>query len=127
MTDKPAKLIFVYNADSGLFNTVSDIAHKMLSPSTYSCSLCAITHGYFKENKDWAHYIQQQDFDAEFLHRDEFSRTYDIDADSYPCVYNVCDSGLVQIINAEQINRCADIDALKRLLEDNSGVDICKA
>lgn len=25
-------LIFVYNADSGLFNTVTDIAHKVLSP-----------------------------------------------------------------------------------------------
>nr|VFK54897.1 MAG: hypothetical protein BECKTUN1418F_GA0071002_10604 [Candidatus Kentron sp. TUN]VFK58790.1 MAG: hypothetical protein BECKTUN1418D_GA0071000_10903 [Candidatus Kentron sp. TUN]VFK60657.1 MAG: hypothetical protein BECKTUN1418E_GA0071001_10594 [Candidatus Kentron sp. TUN] len=26
----PRKLLFVYNANSGLFNTVTDIAHKFL-------------------------------------------------------------------------------------------------
>ena len=41
------KLIFIYNADSGLFNTVTDIAHKIFSPETYSCNLCALTHDYF--------------------------------------------------------------------------------
>jgi len=30
------ELLFVYNADSGLFNSVADAAHKILAPSTYS-------------------------------------------------------------------------------------------
>ncbi len=27
-------LLFVYNADSGLFNTLGDIGHKLFSPNT---------------------------------------------------------------------------------------------
>jgi len=28
------QLVFVYNADSGMFNTLTDIAHKVFSPKT---------------------------------------------------------------------------------------------
>ncbi len=42
-------LIFVYNANSDLFSTVTDFAHKILSPSTYQCQLCALTYGNFSK------------------------------------------------------------------------------
>ncbi len=29
------KIVFVYNANSGLMNTVLDIGHKIISPDTY--------------------------------------------------------------------------------------------
>ena len=58
MNDKTSsRLLFVYNADSGLFNTLTDIAHKMLSPKTYTCNLCAITHGLFSEKEEWKEFI----------------------------------------------------------------------
>ncbi len=38
-------LLFVYNADSGLVAGLFDSAHKLLSPSTYQCQLCTLTHG----------------------------------------------------------------------------------
>jgi hypothetical protein len=41
-------LVFVYNADSGVFNTLSDIAHKIFSPETYACNLCALTPHEFR-------------------------------------------------------------------------------
>ncbi|NJM95354.1 MAG: GTPase, partial [Acaryochloridaceae cyanobacterium CSU_5_19] len=41
------RLIFVYNANSGGINTALDIAHKLLSPSTYRCNLCRLTHDTF--------------------------------------------------------------------------------
>lgn len=44
--------LFVYNADSGLFNTATDIAHKILLPETYACNLCALTHGHFKIHEE---------------------------------------------------------------------------
>ncbi len=40
-------LVFVYNADSGLFNTVTGMAHKIFSPGTYECNLCALTYSTF--------------------------------------------------------------------------------
>jgi hypothetical protein len=47
------QLIFVYNADSGGLNTLFDIAHKVVSPETYSCSLCMLTHGVLSERTAW--------------------------------------------------------------------------
>ena len=44
-------LLFVYNAKSGIANVLVDISHKLLSPETYSCNLCVITHNTFIENK----------------------------------------------------------------------------
>ena len=61
------RLIFVYNADSGLFNTLTDIAHKVLSPDTYACNLCSITHGYLKERRKWRNFIRTLDHPVEFL------------------------------------------------------------
>ena len=51
------RLLFVYNADSGLFNTMADIGHKIFSPQTYSCLLCALTHGYFRERDEWRRFV----------------------------------------------------------------------
>lgn len=69
-----SRLVFVYNADSGIFNTVSDIAHKILSPQTYQCHLCELTHGYFTVRDEWLGFLDTLDIETEFLHRDEFSR-----------------------------------------------------
>jgi len=47
------KLIFVYNANSGKLNSLLGSAHKLFSPKTYSCNLCALTHYLFHENTQW--------------------------------------------------------------------------
>ncbi|MCM8535913.1 MAG: hypothetical protein NE334_08255 [Lentisphaeraceae bacterium] len=65
------KLIFIYNADSGKLNALGDSLHKFISPSTYKCGLCRLTHGFFKEKKEWSEFLSQLDLDAKFLHRDE--------------------------------------------------------
>lgn len=70
------KLIFIYNADTGLFNTVSDFAHKIVSPSTYACSLCQITHGNFGMNKEWREFLYKLPYEMEFLHKDEAINRY---------------------------------------------------
>ncbi len=70
------KLIFVYNADSGLINTLIDIGHKALSPQTYKCNLCDLTFGLFKEHKQWKQFRESSNTEMEFLHRDEFEQKY---------------------------------------------------
>ncbi len=50
MTKK--QLIFVYNADGGTFNAIMDSVHKLFAPSTYQCSLCAITDGMLTIRRD---------------------------------------------------------------------------
>ena len=70
------KLIFVYNADSGVRNALLDSMHKVLSPSTYECNLCDITFGLFSEKVNWKEFRLQFPMEMEFLHRDEFSKGY---------------------------------------------------
>jgi len=70
------KLIFVYNADSGLKNALIDSAHKILSPKTYQCKLCELTYGALKEKKAWKKFRQNSDVEMKFLHADEFNTLY---------------------------------------------------
>ena len=51
------ELIFIYNAESGLFNAVSDYLHKVISPDTYACSLCQITYGNLGMKKKWKDFL----------------------------------------------------------------------
>ena len=113
------KLVFVYNADSGMFNTLTDIAHKIFSPSTYSCQLCAISHSYFSERDEWKEFIQSLDVECEFLHRDEFEKKYQLTGQSYPAVFDISDGKPVQSLSADQINACHSMDDLQQTIKSN--------
>ncbi|MDH5711126.1 MAG: hypothetical protein OEZ15_05625 [Gammaproteobacteria bacterium] len=107
------KLIFVYNADSGLFNTASDIAHKILSPETYNCNLCALTHGYFKIKDDWVGFLEEIDADLIFLHRDEFIKQYNLPNIKLPAIYSEKDDHLSLWLDQTIINQMKTLDELK--------------
>jgi hypothetical protein len=71
-----SKLVFVYNGDTGKLNALMDMGHKLLSPSTYPCSLCDITHNTFAIKKEWSDYLERKDHHYVFLHRNEFHSFY---------------------------------------------------
>jgi hypothetical protein len=79
------KLIFVYNADSGVLNTLLDIGHKILNPSTYQCNLCKLAYNTFSEKEAWSEFRKRSDAEMVFLHRDEFERTYNLKFE-YPII-----------------------------------------
>ncbi len=112
------KLVFVYNADSGIFNTLSDIAHKMLSPQTYECNLCNLTHGYFTAREEWVDFLSELDCELEFLHRDEFIKRVGQRDDSLPAIYQQEDAEYRIWIDAQQINAMQTTAELKQLIRD---------
>lgn len=115
----PRKLIFVYNADSGLFNTVSDIAHKILSPRTYACQLCALTHGYFSIREEWVEFLQELDADCTFMHRNEFKNAYPQQPLELPAVYIENEKGGLDILmDRQSIEACNNLGHLKRILQE---------
>ena len=79
------KLIFVYNADSGLISGLFDIGHKIISPGTYSCGLCQLTFDTFAEKQAWRAFRESAGTEMEFLHRDEFEKKYGLTFD-YPVI-----------------------------------------
>lgn len=109
-------LVFVYNADTGLFNTLTDIAHKVFAPETYSCNLCAITYGTFSIRTEWKAYLESLAASFIFLHRDELADQYPGTAAELPAIFRQEGDRLVPWISAPEINACGSISELKLLI-----------
>ena len=114
--DKFIKLVFVYNADSGVFNLMSDVAHKIFSPQTYACNLCAITHGNFGMRKEWKSFLENLKNPLEFLHADEFRKKYDLQIE-LPAILTEKNGVLTLLADAGKINECRSIGDLKNIIE----------
>ena len=104
------KLIFVYNADSGITNTIKDIGVKLFNPDNYECLLCNLTHGTFRENPQWKTFRQNSDIEMQFLHRDEFEERYGAHFD-YPVVLSN-DGPLTVAISKEEMAHYANLEDL---------------
>lgn len=67
----PDRLIFIYNANGGLVQMALDSLHKTLSPSTYPCSLCAVTYGSLRMEPKWRKWLAELPMPAVFQHKDD--------------------------------------------------------
>ena len=115
----PHRLIFVYNADGGRLAGLQDMFHKILSPATYLCSLCAVTYGATSMRPEWQQFIQQLAVPVEFLHRDEFGRDYpQWRTHPLPAAFAVDDAGaLTPFIGAPEMG-ATDLNGLMQLVRE---------
>ncbi|MFP4131924.1 MAG: hypothetical protein ACLFTX_03955 [Thiohalospira sp.] len=118
-TDNPDALVFVYNADSGLFNTVADIGHKLFSPQTYACDLCRITYGLFNVREEWRAFVEGLPVAAEFLHRDQFRDAHGEPPVALPAVFQRRGEALEPCLTAEALAACEDVAALEAALREH--------
>ncbi|WP_342303684.1 hypothetical protein [Methanolobus sp. ZRKC5] len=110
------KIIFVYNADSGIFNSIEDYVHKIASPSTYDCNLCGLTYGNVGMKSGWKQFVSGLKFPVEFLHKDEFLEKYDIENVSFPCAYIESDNEVELLISSDEMNSLDELDDLMSLV-----------
>lgn len=115
--ESPA-LVFVYNADSGVFNTLADVAHKIFSPDTYACNLCALTHTAFGMRGEWKSFLEGLGRPLEFLHADELRSRYGLRDVPLPAVFERDGASLRLAISADEINACGTLEELERLILD---------
>ncbi|MBF9238126.1 hypothetical protein I2I05_12035 [Hymenobacter sp. BT683] len=118
----PQRLLFVYNADGGLLPGLKDAFHKILSPATYPCSLCAVTYGATSMRPEWKAFVQQLPVPVEFLHRDEFVRDHSQwQQHRLPAAFAVLESGELQpFIRAEEMDS-ADLNGLMEMVRARLG------
>ena len=109
------QFIFVYNADSGLFNSITDFAHKIISPSTYNCNLCALTYGNFIMRNEWKTFIQQLSVDVVLLHKDEFQKVYNLET-KLPVIFIKNNDEIKLCISDKEINNCKTLQQLEDLI-----------
>jgi len=113
------KLLFVYNANSGKLNALFDAGHKLMSPSTYNCSLCALTHDVFTENPIWKNFRTESYFDMEFYHKDEFEAKFSSDKMMYPSVLKLETDQLTTVLTPDVLNEISGIEELIERLKSS--------
>jgi len=111
------KLLFVYNANSGIVNSWLDIAHKVVSPATYECDLCSLTHGSFSEKRIWKKFRDTNLIDMEFYHKDEFLKRFKskwLPKYTFPIILISDEEGLHSFMHAQDFK---EIDSVNMLIE----------
>lgn len=109
-------LVFVYNADSGVFSELKDYVHKAVSPSTYDCPLCALTYGKTGMKREWKKFLKELGVRVEFVHRDEMAKKYPAVAVRLPAIFKKSGQSLNMVLNAAEIGSCRDLGDLMDLL-----------
>ena len=112
-------LIFVYNADGGPLNAVSDAVHKLVSPATYPCSLCALTYGAVAMHGAWRTFLGSTGLPVLFLYRDEFRADLDRRELALPAILlGAASGGPPQVLlSAAELNALADLPTLIDLVK----------
>ena len=115
-----AGLLFVYNADGGVVERTLDYLHKLSSPSTYACSLCALTYGPLGMRSRWRDFVERQPYKVRFLHRDEFIREHKELADlGLPAVLTTTPGSPPRpVLTPGELNRLHSLDELERLIRE---------
>ncbi|MEM8496257.1 MAG: hypothetical protein AAF663_12820 [Planctomycetota bacterium] len=118
------KLIFVYNADAGRLNAAWDSAHKLLSPGTYRCSLCAVTHHPLGMKKQWSDFIESLECEVDFCHRDEAEKQFRLNGTEWPAVLRVDPEPVVAWLTAEQLGEARTLDQPQTLIRGKLDEDV---
>ncbi|WP_301752062.1 hypothetical protein [uncultured Erythrobacter sp.] len=108
-------LIFVYNAKSGLISAFGDMVHKIVSPATYPCSLCALTYGAFSMRAEWRRFLDGTGLPTRFLYRDEFRNQPDARDLALPVI--LLGGQAPVLVSAAELNALPDLPALIALVE----------
>lgn len=116
--DLRPSFIFVYNADSGFAAALFDSAHKLISPQTYACNLCALTHGLIGPKKEWTNFLKSLPEQPMFLHRDEFKEKYPEQANvSLPAIFQIEGTQLTLLADGSVLNQVRTLAELTALVK----------
>ncbi|MEE9362958.1 MAG: GTPase [Cellulophaga sp.] len=111
-------LLFVYNASTGFGNSLIDSVHKIVSPETYACSLCGLTHGVFLEKREWKKFREASSIAMKFIHKDEFEKHYDYKKRyTFPVILLIKNGESAVFANSKKMNSFKDIAELIRFVK----------
>lgn len=119
MISSERRLIIVYNADGGLLNGLKDAVWKVASPSTYPCSLCALTYGYVSMHARWRRFLATLPYTKVFHHRDDFALAFPNHGVALPAILLAEANAAPQLlVSAAELDAQPDLNALIALVEE---------
>lgn len=109
------RLVMVYNANAGILAGVMDSVHKIVSPSTYDCQLCAVTYGLTSMKREWKAFLDETGMELLFHHRPDFRAAFPAAAD-WPLPLVAVEQGgvLTPLVSAEDFRTIPDLPSLIR-------------
>ncbi len=112
------RLVLVYNANAGLLAGVMDSVHKIVSPSTYECQLCAVTYGLTSMKRDWRAFLDELGMELLFHHRPDFRAAFPQAAD-WPLPLVAVEQGgqLTELVSAADFTAIPDLPSLIRVVK----------
>jgi hypothetical protein len=116
------RLVLVYNANAGLLAGAMDSLHKLFSPATYPCALCAITYGLVGMKPEWRAWLDGLGMPILFHHRPDFRAAFPAAADwPLPLVALEQDGRLTVLVGASDFTGIADLATLIRVVGERLG------
>lgn len=113
MAATPPELIIVYNADGDLVSAVVDAVRKVVSPASYECSLCQITHGALTMRGHWREFLAHLPNPVRTFHRDDFLKAYPGFAIRFPALLIRRDGGSPEVlVGADEFATMEGVDEL---------------
>ncbi len=113
MTAPPRRLVIVYNANAGIVAGVMDSVHKLVSPATYPCQLCAVTYGLTSMRREWRAFLDELGLETLFHHRPDFRAAFPAAADwPLPLVAVEQAGALTQLVSAADFAAIPDLPTL---------------
>lgn len=113
------KLYFAYNAKGGFFNGLTDSIHKILSPSTYSCDLCAITHHSAGMKFTHKRFLDKLPYQVRFIHKDEIKEFPFLKNTDLPCIFISDGRAWKFILKNDEISKIKSTQALEAAILKN--------
>ena len=116
-------LLFLYNADAGIGNAVWDSLHKLVSPRTYACSLCRLTHGLAGPRRQWTEFLRASGRPVRFLHRDEIPASGlfpEASVPQLPAVFEIRGGKARPILGSRELDGFGDLGDLCRAIGDRT-------
>jgi hypothetical protein len=112
------RLVIVYNAEAGLAAGVMDSLHKLVSPGTYPCQLCAVTYGLATMKREWRTFLDGLGMELLFHHRPDFRAAFPQAAD-WPLPLIAVETGgvLRPLVGAAELTQAVDLWALMTMVQ----------
>ncbi len=106
-------LIFIYNAKSDFWSKSLDMAHKIISPDTYACYLCSLTHDSFSEKEIWKSFREKSSVELIFMYKNEFLKKYPGDKEyDFPMILQEQQQRFAILLDSKKITSFKSVEEL---------------
>ncbi len=112
-------LLFVYNLDSGVLQSVHDYTTRRPDASGAAVhNLNTITHSPLGIKKEWKRFLKELRIPSRSMDRNEFITEFGHTTITFPVVLLKKGTELSVLLGAEELNRCRDLSDLIDLVNE---------